>query len=115
MPLPDYYAILEVPATATFEQVKRAYRRLARENHPDLHREKLDTHIKQLNEAYAVLSDPVRRAAYDASLLEEFRRAEAQRSQRVALQREKQEPKMTWAEGLGAFIYEIKKGMRDEK
>ncbi|MBO0779157.1 MAG: DnaJ domain-containing protein [Ktedonobacteraceae bacterium] len=117
MRLPDYYTILEVSANATLEQIKRSYRRLARAHHPDLNKEALDIHIKRLNEAYEVLSDAAQRAAYDALLLEELRQANQQRAlrrQREEQKRRESEPKMTWAEGLGGFVRELKKGMRDE-
>ncbi|MBE3561453.1 MAG: DnaJ domain-containing protein [Ktedonobacteraceae bacterium] len=127
MPLPDYYSILEVPATATLEQIKQAYRRLVRRYHPDLNKETRDTQIKRLNEAYEILSDAAKRAAYDALLLEELRHAALQRTlrhQREALQRRTEpspatpakprEPKMTWAEGFAGFVRELKKGIRDE-
>lgn len=63
----DLYEILGVDRRATQEEIKQAYRRLARETHPDVRRE--DPHaterFKDVNEAYAVLSDPVKRSQYD--------------------------------------------------
>lgn len=118
MPLPDYYSILEVPASATLEQIKHAYRRLAREHHPDVNKEVVDTHIKRVNEAYEVLSDVARRTAYDALLLEELRHAamhQALRHQREEMvRRHKAQEKMTWSQGLSGFMRELKKEMRDE-
>ena len=73
----DYYKILEVPPTATTAEIKRSYHRLARLHHPDLNKQAKDTLIKRLNEAYAVLSDPVKRAAYDAQRADEQQRAAA--------------------------------------
>src|SRR6266567_7703782 len=70
MELTDYYALLEVPYQATLAQIKRSYRRLARLHHPDLNQQASDERIKQLNEAYAILSDRARRAAYDIQRLE---------------------------------------------
>jgi curved DNA-binding protein CbpA len=63
----DYYAILGVPPTASEAEIRDAYRRLVRHYHPDLNpeREDAEARIKELNEAYEVLSDPVRRARYD--------------------------------------------------
>ncbi len=62
----DYYAIIEVPRDASQEDIKRAYRRLARKYHPDVSKEAgAEERFKELQEAYAVLKDPSKRAAYD--------------------------------------------------
>src|SRR5437763_259815 len=74
-PFKDYYAILEVPRNATVEQIKQSYRRLARQYHPDLNKHIQDDRIKQLNEAYDVLSDTARRLHYDIVQLEKMRNA----------------------------------------
>ncbi|MGD8338713.1 MAG: DnaJ domain-containing protein [Desulfobacterales bacterium] len=63
----SYFAILEVPSGATPEEVRSAYRRLAKEFHPD-HYEGGSEPFRQIQEAYAVLGDPVRRSAYEKSL-----------------------------------------------
>jgi curved DNA-binding protein CbpA len=62
----DYFAILEISAGASEQEIRAAYRRLARRYHPDLHPERpdADERLKELNEAYAVLSDPAQRARY---------------------------------------------------
>jgi curved DNA-binding protein CbpA len=107
----DYYAILGVKPDATLQEIKRAYRRLARLHHPDLNKTALDDHIKRLNEAYEVLRDPARRAAYDAQLAQAHERAaQAARQQAQA----KREPEMTWFEGVVGFVNELKKGLKDE-
>lgn len=62
----DYYAILGVPKTATQAEIKKAYRKLARELHPDTNRDPgAEKRFKEANEAHAVLSDPEKRKRYD--------------------------------------------------
>lgn len=66
MQFKDYYEVLGVPRDATAEDIKKAFRKLARKYHPDVSREKdAEARMKDVNEAYAVLSDPEKRAAYD--------------------------------------------------
>ncbi|MDQ7028828.1 MAG: J domain-containing protein [Ardenticatenia bacterium] len=64
----DYYNILGVPPSASHEEIKRAYRRLARLYHPDRnpHDRLAEEKFKEINEAYQVLSDPEQRRVYDA-------------------------------------------------
>ncbi|MGZ5007714.1 MAG: DnaJ C-terminal domain-containing protein [Methylobacter sp.] len=62
----DYYKIMDLSRTATQDEIKRAYRKLARKYHPDVSKEKdAETKFKELGEAYEVLKDPEKRAAYD--------------------------------------------------
>ena len=63
----DYYAALGLPRDADLEQIKKAYRKLARKHHPDMSKDKdAEERFKDVGEAYATLKDPEKRAAYDA-------------------------------------------------
>lgn len=62
----DYYEVLGVARSASEQDIKRAYRALARKYHPDINRDDgAEDHFKEVNEAYEVLSNADRRAAYD--------------------------------------------------
>jgi len=62
----DYYEILGVPKNASAEDIKSAFRKLARQYHPDVnHEPNAEEKFKEINEAFAVLGDPEKRAAYD--------------------------------------------------
>jgi molecular chaperone DnaJ len=63
----DYYDVLGVQRTCTLEDLKRVYRKLALEYHPDRNpgNQEAEERFKEVNEAYSVLSDPQRREQYD--------------------------------------------------
>lgn len=63
----DFYEILDVPRTATQDEIQRAYRKLARQHHPDVNKQPgAEDRFKEISEAYDVLSDPQTRRRYDA-------------------------------------------------
>ena len=62
----DYYKVLGVERTASADQIRKAYRRLAHKYHPDVSKEpNAEARFKEMQEAYEVLKDPEKRAAYD--------------------------------------------------
>ncbi len=66
MEFKDYYEIMGVKRDATQDEIKRAYRKLARKYHPDVSKDPdAEQRFKELGEAYEVLKDPEKRAAYD--------------------------------------------------
>lgn len=67
MDFQDYYAVLGVPRTATQSEIKKAFRKLARQYHPDTNKDDAaaERRFKAVNEANAVLSDPDKRQLYD--------------------------------------------------
>ena len=65
--MPNYYDLLGVPRSASEKDVRKAYRKLAREYHPDVNQgdQASEEKFKEINEAYSVLSDPDKRSKYD--------------------------------------------------
>lgn len=64
----DYYEVLGVPKTADREEIRKAFRKLARTHHPDVaaSKEGAEERFKEINEAYEVLGDEEKRKKYDA-------------------------------------------------
>ncbi|MCU0602154.1 MAG: DnaJ domain-containing protein [Desulfobacterales bacterium] len=85
----DYYAALGVSQDASTRQIKAAYRKLAFQHHPDRNRDnpKSSETMKRINEAYAVLSSPVKRREYD-ELRRQFGSAAYSRYQSVHSQQD---------------------------
>jgi molecular chaperone DnaJ len=75
----NYYIILGIPSDSSQGDIKAAYRKLAKEFHPDLYGEKSSPFLT-IQEAYSVLSDPVRRRNYDSKLLVNRQRWRERRS-----------------------------------
>ncbi|MCB0325281.1 MAG: J domain-containing protein [Bdellovibrionales bacterium] len=89
----DYYRILEVDPTAPHEEIKRAYRVLARKYHPDSsgsHRP-TDKTFHDIQEAYEILSDPERRLAYDSKISQGSRREKVDSYRRTQAQANSQQ------------------------
>ena len=79
----DFYEVLGVSRDADQDEVQQAYRRLARQNHPDVNRDPgAEERFKEINEAYSALSDPELRKRYDR-FGEDFRRVPEDWEQRV--------------------------------
>jgi curved DNA-binding protein CbpA len=117
----NYYKLLGVAANASAAEIKKAYRRLARMYHPDLNTQTRDEQIKRLNEAYEILSNVRKRAAYDTLLREASLRAGEALTERERLRRqenlkppEQREPEMTWMQGVFGFVRELRKGLRED-
>jgi curved DNA-binding protein len=88
----DYYSILGIQKDAKEEEIKKAYRKLARKHHPDLNPNDKEAHKKfqQLNEANEVLSDPLKRKKYD-QYGENWEHGEAYEKERQSQHRASQE------------------------
>nr|BBH94239.1 hypothetical protein KTA_24380 [Thermogemmatispora argillosa] len=122
----DYYSILGVAPTASPEEIRRAYLRLVRRYHPDANHAAAvpglqsmhEQQMKLINEAYEVLGDPRRRAAYDVHRAAELR-VRALREARLKYQaqvgnKQGSSTEMTWLEGLVGFVRELKRSLRED-
>ena len=84
----DYYETLEVERTASEAKVRDAFRKLAREYHPDVNpdNQEAERRFKEINEAYQVLGDPAKRRQYDEDCVQRARRAAQEKLLRRAAQ-----------------------------
>ena len=98
----DYYAVLGVPATATPKEITKAYRKLARELHPDKNPNNAaaEERFKEVSAAYDVLGDETRRAEYDEVRRARTRRRHGRRTGRwrrwLPLQRQRHARRRRW-------------------
>jgi curved DNA-binding protein CbpA len=83
----DYYEILGIAPSASTKEIGEAYRKLAFQYHPDRHNDSEEAHKKmqELNEAYAILSDPIKRREYDLPRRHSIRVPKFQKGSKVKI------------------------------
>ncbi|WP_080237856.1 DnaJ C-terminal domain-containing protein [Spirosoma rigui] len=102
----DYYAVLGIPKTASDDEIKKAYRKLARKHHPDLNPndEAANKKFQQINEANEILSDPEKRKKYD-QYGKDWQHAEQFEQARRQQQQQRQSYAQGGATGAGDFDF----------
>ncbi len=107
----NYYAILGVRRNATTDQIKRAYRRLAKQYHPDVNPSPEAHRIFiEVQEAYEVLSDPVRRQQYDQSFVHSYEQtsySQTYHRPRTSYRPERDKVMTYYIISVGIFIYSL--------
>lgn len=100
----DLYKVLGVSRTASDDEIRQAYRRLAKQNHPDLHPgdKKAEDKFKEISAAFAILGDPDKRKRYDAGEID------ASGQERPAQQYYRE-----YADGSGGYQYHSREGFED--
>src|SRR5205814_8161200 len=98
----DYYKVLGLDKNATQDDIKKAYRKLARKHHPDLNPNDKEAHkrFQQINEANEVLSDPEKRKKYD-QYGKDWKHAEEFEKQRTSQRQYSQQGGQTFSGGFG--------------
>ena len=112
---PDYYAALNVSPDATPDDIKRAYRQLARQHHPDAKGHAASTSLlfRQIQEAYELLSHPTKRAAYDRRQTEAGHSLQA--AFRLKIQASRTAMPILDTEQILYVLYEISAGKIDQQ
>lgn len=105
---PTFYDLLHVARSASTDEIRTAYRRLARENHPDVAPHGGDA-MAGINQAYEVLSDPERRARYDEGLA--MRPPEPRRPGRVELPAHRERQRLLWVAAGSAVALVVVAGL----
>lgn len=102
----DYYKVLDIPKTASEDEIKKAYRKLARKYHPDLNpnNKEAERKFKEVNEANEVLSNPENRKKYD-EYGKDWKHAEQFEQQKQQQRQQRQQGGQSFSESFGGDDY----------